>query len=528
MKKTFYAIVACSFLIAAGCSRDYVPSIDDIKTPEKPTKPTDPTGPTNPTDPTGPTEPTNPGEVKPGKTLAFPGADFENWDTFLGTLQDYQGTKIKDYATQAIGQGWENKNGLKLVGTPTGNDYVFTVENVKNIPVGAAQLSFLVKGTADKTLVPLIYKGDGKSYYAYNVGDLSTSKTIVADTKPQTSDANSTTPNYTGKIDTKGQWVKVVLDLKSATAGYNTGATGKTFSLKVGKDAAYNLIVDEIRFEDGNGNPTGPTDPTGPTTPTDPTGPTNPGDFNIPANQKAYYTGVNLKLTGIALKEELADLVTKTHKRILNYSQVQQAIIITDAADNNNLYAIYGTKGTTSGKYAYTIGKSKDGSSGDNVWNREHVFAKSLGDGNLGTSGPGADGHHLRASVASLNSDRGNLLFSSGSGMVAKKSGSGWYPGDEWKGDVARMMMYMYLRYNKQCYPTRVAIGSTNNVDSNMVNLLLEWNAQDPVSEVERQRNEYLGNASNQYGQGNRNPFIDNPYLATQIWGGPVATNLWK
>jgi hypothetical protein len=60
-----------------------------------------------------------------------------------------------------------------------------------------------------------------------------------------------------------------------------------------------------------------------------------------------------------------------------------------------------------------------------------------------------------------------------------------------------------------------------------MLNLLLQWNAEDPVSQYEDNRNTYLGNANNTYGQGNRNPFIDNPYLATVIWGGPVAQNRW-
>ena len=60
-----------------------------------------------------------------------------------------------------------------------------------------------------------------------------------------------------------------------------------------------------------------------------------------------------------------------------------------------------------------------------------------------------------------------------------------------------------------------------------MLNLFLQWNAEDPVSEYEKRRNTYLGNSSNTFGQGNRNPFIDNPYLATKIWGGQVAENLW-
>ena len=60
-----------------------------------------------------------------------------------------------------------------------------------------------------------------------------------------------------------------------------------------------------------------------------------------------------------------------------------------------------------------------------------------------------------------------------------------------------------------------------------MINLLLEWNADDPVSPYEDYRNNYLGNANNTYGQGNRNPFIDNPYLATLIWGGQNAEDRW-
>ena len=69
--------------------------------------------------------------------------------------------------------------------------------------------------------------------------------------------------------------------------------------------------------------------------------------------------------------------------------------------------------------------------------------------------------------------------------------------------------------------------GSTVPTDTNMINLFLKWNAEDPVSQYEDNRNTYLGSASNNYGQGNRNPFIDNPYLATVIWGGPIAQNRW-
>jgi len=84
----------------------------------------------------------------------------------------------------------------------------------------------------------------------------------------------------------------------------------------------------------------------------------------------------------------------------------------------------------------------------------------------------------------------------------------------------------MYLRYDVRCKPTNVGVGSTTSFDD-MIDLFLQWNADDPVSQVEIQRNTYLGNSNNNAGQGNRNPFIDNPYLATKIWGGPVAEDRW-
>ena len=97
------------------------------------------------------------------------------------------------------------------------------------------------------------------------------------------------------------------------------------------------------------------------------------------------------------------------------------------------------------------------------------------------------------------------------------------------------IIMYMYTRYHgagnqsfeTSCLPSNIGFGTANDADSNMIDLFLQWNAEDPVSQFEDNRNTYLGNASNTYGQGNRNPFIDNPYLATRIWGGESAKDVW-
>ena len=52
--------------------------------------------------------------------------------------------------------------------------------------------------------------------------------------------------------------------------------------------------------------------------------------------------------------------------------------------------------------------------------------------------------------------------------------------------------------------------------------IFLMWNAEDPVSPFEINRNNIIA-----LYQGNRNPFIDNPFLATTIWNGPIADNPW-
>ena len=234
-----------------------------------------------------------------------------------------------------------------------------------------------------------------------------------------------------------------------------------------------------------------------------------------------YYNDVNLNQTSTALKDALAVKISNTHTTNLSYTPgVWDALKQTDLDPNDNtkVLLIYGYS-DTDGNYVTDRTRSKDlnGGTAGTQWNREHTYPKSLGNPNLGTSGPGADAHHLRASDITFNGQRSSKKFAAGSGNAGDVSG-GWYPGDEWKGDVARMMMYTYLRYGNQCLPTGVGIGSTAASDANMLNLFLDWNAEDPVSNFETQRNPILENI-----QGNRNPFIDNPAFATQIWGGPQA-----
>ena len=257
--------------------------------------------------------------------------------------------------------------------------------------------------------------------------------------------------------------------------------------------------------------------------------------------QEPYYNDVNLNLTGLTLKEELATKIISTHTYFLFYDQVWDASKITDVnpANNQEVLLLYGWENGTDTDVTNDRTRAKDNNGGSNgQWNREHVYSQSLGTPSLGDSGPGADAHNLRPADSQTNSSRGNRFFSDGSGNAGATSetytdpidnttSTGWYPGDEWKGDVARMMMYMYLRYGDRCLPTNIGLGSSASTPDAMIDLFLEWNAADPVSEVERQRNTYHENTANAFAQGNRNPFIDNPILATRIWGGPRAEDTW-
>ena len=250
--------------------------------------------------------------------------------------------------------------------------------------------------------------------------------------------------------------------------------------------------------------------------------------------QQSYYDDVNLNLTGLTLRQNLATKITTTHfKNLLYTPDIWESVKITDINPSNNteVLLIYGFENGIDGDETNDRERGiNDNGVSVGQWNREHVYSNSLGTPDLDEGGidgpPYADAHNLRPCDAQRNSSRSNRLFIAGSGNSGPVS-SGWYPGDEWKGDVARIVMYMYLRYGERCLPTNVGIGNSSAITDDMIDLFLQWNTDDPVSAIEEQRNTYHENIANTYAQGNRNPFIDNPRLATRIWGGPDAEDIW-
>jgi endonuclease I len=218
------------------------------------------------------------------------------------------------------------------------------------------------------------------------------------------------------------------------------------------------------------------------------------------AQMPAYYQSIDFSQPAATVESNLKNLITITHNP-LTYSQTYNWIKLTDEDVNNSSNVILMYNGQSISK-GMTIGGGNTTQA--EVWNREHIYPQSLIN-----SPADADLHHLRACDGVINGNRGNSPFVTGSGSYGTASG-GWYPGDEWKGDVARMVMYVYLRYNEPWS------------DVGSLSLFLQWNVEDPVSDFERQRNNIINGA-----QGNRNPFIDQPYLATYFWGGTPAEDTW-
>ena len=109
----------------------------------------------------------------------------------------------------------------------------------------------------------------------------------------------------------------------------------------------------------------------------------------------------------------------------------------------------------------------------------------------------------VRSVNQSLHSD--HFYGETGKTGNPNRLGDIFYPGDEYRGDIARSLFYMTLMYP---YLTLVDEDSDNANEGTIyygfLNILLKWNAEDPVSEEEIERNETIYET-----QGNRNPFID-------------------
>lgn len=242
-----------------------------------------------------------------------------------------------------------------------------------------------------------------------------------------------------------------------------------------------------------------------------------------------YYNGIN---------PSLPSFITDLHNKI----KVIDTIFYSSYA--SVMVNGYLSRDTTAGKKVVTCVYTNDqyvyaepfgwwtGQGGNTATlTREHTFAQSWmpTNGGPGSGWPDApngkeylefnDLHNLfPTNQTTANVKRSNFPFGlvvnvtyvspTGSGKLGTDvTGNTVYePKDDQKGDLARALFYMLVRFN-----------GVNNTQwrlpsSQDINLLLQWHTQDPPSDLEIARNQYISTT-----QKNRNPFIDNPTWVDRI-----------
>ena len=263
------------------------------------------------------------------------------------------------------------------------------------------------------------------------------------------------------------------------------------------------------------------------------------------ASLPEYYAKVNGK-SGKTLFDAV-QTVTKTGYSSLGYDGLWSAYQYTDLHDNGYVWDMYSDCTWKS----LSSNRCGNYSSECDCYNREHSIPKSWYGGT--TSGPGCDIFHLVPTDGKVNGMRSNYPFGEVSSATYNKQGNKlgssmnitivggntiagntgasiscsaskvFEPRDEYKGDFARGYMGALLRWageknftdgeGSKTFTSTYTTGSFG-LTKYGVALLMKWHRQDPVSQKEINRNNGI-----QQTQGNRNPFIDYPYLAEYIWG---------
>ena len=227
---------------------------------------------------------------------------------------------------------------------------------------------------------------------------------------------------------------------------------------------------------------------------------------------------------GVELQNGLSILMANTQTEIIAYKDLKTCLSTTDSdlMDDNSMITLY-TRDII------------DGTWNESLWNREHVWCKNHSNGlytavQENNKGAGSDIHHVRPALMTINSTRSNVP----DGIVNKSSATqigdtGNYfgnnifePSDEIKGDIARILMYVYVRYSSSLNSTYDTISdkrgdlritdivtTPSGLEEDAWNLLLSWNDLDPVNYLEMNRNE-----EGQKLQNNRNVFIDHQEFA--------------
>ncbi len=240
-------------------------------------------------------------------------------------------------------------------------------------------------------------------------------------------------------------------------------------------------------------------------------------------------------LQGYALKSKLHEIIS-TKIKSFNYGNIPDFYRQTDVdsyyENDGSLLDIYSENPTGDDSYQYNFDQMISTASAEGQgWNREHGVPQSTF---YGIYPMYSDLNYLIPTDAYVNQRRSNYPYAKSNGSSrtfsnGSKLGKSQTPGytntvyeplDEFKGDVARYLLYYAVRYEgslnifNHMIATSVFDGSEEKAFKDWyITMLLEWHASDPVSQKEIDRNNHIYSI-----QQTRNPFIDHPEYVQLIW----------
>ena len=252
-----------------------------------------------------------------------------------------------------------------------------------------------------------------------------------------------------------------------------------------------------------------------------------------------YYRQAHGK-SGADLKTALCAIVREP--KVVGYGGLKEAYRLTDTRPDGFLRDWYSNASQYEPGSAFSSGQKEEGKG----YNREHLLPQSW----FGkqTDPMYSDIMHVVPTDAKLNSQRNDNPFGevtdqasqvgaslngySRWGAPSKSLGAPaaltkvFEPGDDIKGDIARIYFYMLTAYEDTIasWPWPQSRTATFVFDGQgtpydplqpwVMAMLTRWSRQDPVDSTELARNEAVWRV-----QGNRNPYVDYPGLEDYVWG---------
>lgn len=247
--------------------------------------------------------------------------------------------------------------------------------------------------------------------------------------------------------------------------------------------------------------------------------------FSYSQAPAGYYDPAN-GLYKTALQAALHNII-KDHT-VVTYQSLWYYFESTDKKADNSVWDMYSDVPNGTPPYVYYFNTDQCGvyhTEGD-CFNREHSWPKSWFGGEVEpmytdmfllypvdgyVNGMRNDNPYGEVTSPTWTSENGSKL---GPNVTPGYTGKVFEPLDEYKGDLARTYFYMSVRYYTEDSGWPGGDATTGSqLKPWALEMMLQWNSQDPVSQKETERNNAVYLIQN-----NRNPFIDHPEFAQNIW----------